>query len=502
MKPHFFLFKSYIGRLVMVYGLAVVMALSTLYYFRDHLASLQVDSFAGPVVKSELVYFTSVYEKEGLKALIDVLEDYQNRPDQGFRYALINKGRLLSGKVGLFSPNRIFMGAPHQRLKVQHYEIFKDPRVVELNNKVTQLHILPEKPQVNYWVGALTNADTKVTPFNFVVPDQLLKQDYQIIESLNLARGLFLIAAFDTRSLENPGIFLNQILVGLCLLIVAGFITTSVIGWKIHSRLTGINQTASDILQHNDLSRRIPGGMGSSEFDLLSRNLNLMLAGIEQKMEDMRHLSNNIAHDMRTPLTLLRNRVEQLGKSKNAKDEERELALSQMDQILETFNAILRISNLESGTIQIEKENIDLAHVLQDVIDLYDPLARKKRQELHHHLDSYLIYADRNLLFQALANIIDNAVKYTPSGGKIILSAERKSQVLEVYIDDNGPGIPEDKLDTVLRRFKRLDQSRSTPGTGLGLSLVKAIMDAHQGNISLSNYQGGLRIKLVFPRKG
>ncbi|PHQ94701.1 MAG: hypothetical protein COB48_04890 [Pseudoalteromonas sp.] len=210
-------------------------------------------------------------------------------------------------------------------------------------------------------------------------------------------------------------------------------------------------------------------------------------------------LSNNIAHDLRTPLTILRNRLETLGKNANTTEDEREKALLHMDGILETFNAILRISNLESRSAQLHKENINLPEMIQDVIDLYGPLASKKKQTLGHELNDLVIYADRNLLFQALANIIDNAVKYTPKSGKIIITAEEKSLSLEIYIDDTGAGIAGDKLDKVLTRYERLDHSRNTSGHGLGLSLVKAIMDAHNGQLNLTNHAGGLRVNLTFP---
>ncbi len=510
MKQRFSLIKSYIGRLILIYGLAVILALGALFYFRDTLATLQVDSYAKPLVNREVSYFRSVYEKRGLRDLIEILEDYRGQPERGFDYALIKDAALISGSKGLFAPRPMIFGQPFPFFEMHS---FKGPENILAPENILPhdfiqsrennssgdgfIEMLPSPggpPEFLEFSEIITMPNDIVGPFNF------MGQNHILIESVHLGEGVMLMAAFDTRSFENPSVFLNRILIGLCLLIIAGFITTTFIGWKIHTRLSGINKTASDILQHNDLSRRIPAGSGGSEFDLLSRNLNDMLEGIEQKLEDMRQLSNNIAHDLRTPLTILRNRLETLGKNVNTTEDEREKALLHMDGILETFNAILRISNLESGSAQLHKENINLPEMIQDVIDLYAPLAMKKKQALGHELDDLVIYADRNLLFQALANIIDNAVKYTPESGKIMISAEEKPLSLEIYIDDTGTGIPADKLDKVLTRYERLDHSRTTSGHGLGLSLVKAIMDAHNGQLNLTNHAGGLRVNLSFTR--
>ncbi|MCF6216157.1 MAG: HAMP domain-containing histidine kinase [Emcibacter sp.] len=514
MKQRSSLIKSYIGRLVFIYGLAVILALGALFYFRDTLATLQVDSYAKPLVDREVSYFRSVYEKRGMGDLIEILEDYRDQPERGFDYALIKNGKLVSGDKDIFAPQPMIFGQPFQFSGMQSFKVpeniyapetmlvpdfipnKKNSRSAEgFLEKFPPLRNSPEsfEPEFFEFSEIITMPNDMISPFNF------MGQNHILMESIYLGGGVMLMAAFDTRSFENPSVFLNRILIGLCLLIIAGFITTTFIGWKIHSRLNGINKTASDILKHNDLSRRIPGGSGGSEFDLLSRNLNNMLEGIEQKLEDMRQLSNNIAHDLRTPLTILRNRLETLGKNANKIEDEKEKTLLHMDGILETFNAILRISNLESGSAQLHKENINLPEMIQDVIDLYAPLATKKKQTLGHELDDFVIYADRNLLFQALANIIDNAVKYTPESGKIMISAEEKPLSFELYIDDTGSGIPADKLDKVLTRYERLDHSRNTSGHGLGLSLVKAIMDAHNGRLSLTNHAGGLRVNLSFP---
>ncbi|WP_339861732.1 HAMP domain-containing sensor histidine kinase [Paremcibacter congregatus] len=542
MKQGYFLLTSYIGRLVLLYGLAVILALGALLYFRDNIAHLQINSFAKPLVNREIGAFKSLFKEDGLSALIDRLEEHQNSQDQGFRYALIDRGKLISGNMNLFAPERVVISpgplSPVPPMPTEavpppedlgpDYSVIQKVRPFREDLREREIHILREKslekslkkwpetrekknrhiedplltlPDIEnerQWEWYTEGEDDPEMMFDFIQHDNLLQENFQLIESLSLDPGLILIAAFDTRAMENPGIFLNRLLIGLCLLIVAGFITTMIIGWKIHHRLTGINQTAADILLHNDLSRRIPEGRGRSEFDQLSHNLNQMLGGIEQKLDDMRHLSNNIAHDLRTPLTLLRHRLEKLGPTPGDKEQ----ALQQMDRILDSFNAILRISNLESGAVPLDRENIELHGMLQDICDLYLPLAQKRRQTLQHHQDNYLIYGDRNLLFQVFANLIDNAVKYTPDGGKIILSAERKNHCLEIYIEDSGPGIPEAAQQKMLTRFARLDSSRTTEGNGLGLSLVKAIIDAHQGEINLSNRESGLRVTLRFPVRG
>ncbi|MCK0071223.1 sensor histidine kinase, partial [Kordiimonas laminariae] len=304
-------------------------------------------------------------------------------------------------------------------------------------------------------------------------------------------------------SVENP-VMVRQNLYALsdrirlwgAIIVLIGFGMTSLIAWRIHWKMKTINQTASSIIARQDLAERIPQSNGKSEFDRLTRNLNLMLSKIQAHVEDMRHMSNNIAHDLRTPLTRLKVQLDQLP----AENDIRKSAIGQVDQIITAFDALLRISHLEAGTAKITLKDTNLSNLLDDVIDLYGPLAEQKQQKISGYAEIAQAQLDRDLIFQALANLIENAIKFSPNGGAIQISVRASRTTLWLTVHDNGPGITENMLNKASDRFIRLDDARSTEGFGLGLSLTKAIAIAHQGKLELENHAKGFEARLVLPK--
>jgi signal transduction histidine kinase len=264
-------------------------------------------------------------------------------------------------------------------------------------------------------------------------------------------------------------------------------------------RLEAINETSRRIM-HGDLSRRIPTRSTDDDFDQLADNLNGMLDTIEKLMEDVRRVTDNVAHDLRTPLTRLRNRLENLKRDDDIDKGSVEAALADADGLLATFNALLRIASIESGRRRAAFENIELDDMVRDVTDLYEPLAEQKGQNLAISVSENVhVRGDRDLLFQAFANLLDNAIKYTPRGGDIRVSLENGDSGPRIRIIDSGPGIPEQSRDQVFKRFFRLEHSRHTPGNGLGLSLVEAVARLHHADIQLSG-EPGLDVSLSFPK--
>lgn len=268
-------------------------------------------------------------------------------------------------------------------------------------------------------------------------------------------------------------------------------------------RVELINQTSQNIMRGN-LSLRIPDRGTNDEFDQLARNLNEMLDRIVHLMEGVRHVSDNIAHDLRTPLTRLRNQLENTLLTVD-RDQDREQvgkSVAEADQLLATFNALLRIARLEVGDKVSNFETFDLSGLAQDAAELYEALAEDKQQKFSLMIESGVaIMGDRDLLFQTLCNLIDNAIKYTPEGGEIDISLTSNQSETFLSVADSGIGIPEDERERVFQRFYRVAKSRSLPGNGLGLSLVLAVMDLHQGKISLTDNEPGLRIELRFPKQ-
>lgn len=265
-------------------------------------------------------------------------------------------------------------------------------------------------------------------------------------------------------------------------------------------RVNEINSTSRQIMQ-GDLSQRVTSRGTGDEFDELALNLNNMLDQIESLMSSIQHISDNIAHDLRTPLTRLRNRLEDLRRDSDDQDAQLEIdaCLDDADALLATFNSLLRIARIESGTYETSLHPVDLCKSARDAYELYKAVADEKSIILSCDAPGSIeVSGDRNLIFQALTNLLDNAIKYTPPEGSVSLTVAKQSGKVILSVSDSGPGIPADMREKVLQRFFRLDKARSEPGAGLGLSLVQAIALRHKADLALEDNNPGLRIDMVF----
>jgi len=272
-------------------------------------------------------------------------------------------------------------------------------------------------------------------------------------------------------------------------------------------RIEAINATSDAIVRSGDLSRRIPQRGSNDDLDRLSGNLNGMLHRIEELMTGVRQVSDSIAHDLRTPLTRLRNRLE-LARihdgSENSQRETVDSALEEVDDILNTFNALLRISRIETGDARKEFGDVDINDLCQDVLELYDPVAESHGIKLgyaNRTSGTPLIHADRDLVFQAIANVIDNAIKFSQSSSTVTIDLDKIDSKTQISISDTGPGIPKELHDRVFERFYRGDKSRGSEGNGLGLALVKAVCRVHDADVALTQLQPGLRVTVSFETK-
>jgi signal transduction histidine kinase len=283
----------------------------------------------------------------------------------------------------------------------------------------------------------------------------------------------------------------------MVLLGVAGGVVMS--RWML-GRLDRVNRATRQIMA-GDLGRRIEARGSGDEFDELARNLNAMLERIERLLAGMRQVSDNVAHDLRTPLNRLRSRLEVALMGRPDEAEARELleqTLRDADAMIATFNALLSIARIEAGTPQSEWEAVDLATLAGDVHELYEPLAAERSIALRLEAPAPVrVEGNRQLLAQALANIVDNAIKYAPEGGHVAIRASDGAAPALSVMDD-GPGIPPEQRERALERFVRLDAERSTPGNGLGLSLVNAVARLHEARLELSDNRPGLRVTLRF----
>ena len=288
---------------------------------------------------------------------------------------------------------------------------------------------------------------------------------------------------------------------GLALTLLLGLGGGFLISRGLLGRVDAINRTTRQIMA-GDLSQRIALRGSRDEFDQLAANLNEMLDQIERLLAGMRQVTDNIAHDLRTPLNRLRSRIEVALLQDADRAEGRtllEATLADAEAMIGTFNALLDIARAEAGSERSGFETIDLETLGHDLADLYRPLAEDHGLAFELRSAPRLqLRANRHLLAQALANLLDNAIKYTPAGGRVTLDIERAPSGPVITIADSGPGIPEADRARALQRFVRLDATRSTPGNGLGLSLVDAVAKLHGAVLTLVDNRPGLRVSLAF----
>jgi signal transduction histidine kinase len=271
-------------------------------------------------------------------------------------------------------------------------------------------------------------------------------------------------------------------------------------------RVELVNRTSERVMAGN-LSDRVPLDGTSDEFDQLAANLNRMLDQIERLMTAMREVTDDVAHDLKTPLARLRARLELalIGPGDApAQGEAIRAAIDEADRLLATFNALLGIAEAEAGAAWNQTEPLDLSEIARAAAEFYEPVAEEKGFDLALAVEPDVkICGDRHLLSQALANLLDNALKYA-GGGELAIHVYRCAENAVLEVADHGPGIPETDRETVFDRFVRLEPSRSTPGNGLGLSLVRAVAHRHHGAVAVAdNCPGanhpGLRVRLEFP---
>jgi len=251
------------------------------------------------------------------------------------------------------------------------------------------------------------------------------------------------------------------------------------------------------------LGRRIPVRGTQDEWDQLAQNLNSMLERIETLMAEVKQVSDNVAHDLRTPLARVRGRLEKASIEKNAPDHDQSLiseTMADLDDVLRMFSSLTRISQIEAANQTTAFRMVNLGEIATEVAELFDAAAEAKGGRVDVSGDKMLrISADRDLLFDAISNLIDNAIKHGREGGLVSINLDRRDGEAILSVSDDGPGIPSEEFDQVFKRFYRLERSRSTSGNGLGLSLVAAVARLHGARIRLVDNAPGLRVELRFP---
>ncbi len=338
-------------------------------------------------------------------------------------------------------------------------------------------------------------------------PDSAGEAHLGVAIPVELGSGLRLIVGRDVEAQRRLADEMRTLyFLALGFLSLTGLLAGLVMSRLALKRIETINVATRSIME-GDLSRRMAIVGTGDEFDVLSTNLNAMLDRIEALMSGLREVSDNIAHDLKTPLSRLRISAESAlmdPRGAEAYREGLEHTIEKADELIKTFNALLLVARLEAGVLEENAEAFDAGRLVRDFAELYEPVAEERGMKLALDVaEGARLTANRQLLGQAVANLIDNAIKYSAKtkSPTIAITLHSDADAIEIAVSDRGPGIAPEDRERVLRRFVRLEKSRTEPGTGLGLSLVQAVARLHGGSVRLEDNAPGLRVVLRIPKR-
>jgi signal transduction histidine kinase len=451
-------------KLTLVYlGIFVLFAASLLGYFALNTRRLITEQITA-TVNGEVTGLSEQYGQGGLRRLVTVVDLRSRRPGSSLYLVTTPTGEGLAGNVGSLEPG-----------------VLDRPGWLETNYHRLESTEGPEHRA--------------------------------LVRVVQLAGGFHLLVGRDLDERERLfGIIVNAGKWSLALVIVLGLAGGFFVSRRVLSRIDAMTGTAQTIMA-GDLSGRLPVAGTGDELDRLADNVNAMLDRIEALMRGLKEVSDNIAHDLKTPLTRLRNRCEQALRSAAGETNYRaalESTIAESDELIRTFDALLMIARAESGQARDNMSEFDASEIARDVGELYEPVADEKGIVLKVDAAAAApVRGNRELVSQALANLIDNAIKYAGPNGKlngmpaeIVVKAGSEGERITLSVADRGPGIADADRARVVERFVRLEQSRSEPGSGLGLSLASAVARLHGGELKLEDNQPGLRSTIALPRAG
>ncbi|HEY5081772.1 MAG TPA: HAMP domain-containing sensor histidine kinase [Bauldia sp.] len=414
-------------------------------------------------IATELLGLSDQYRVGGLPAVVDVIEQRAHQPGASLYLVTDVSGRILAGNV----------------------------------------------TEVSSYVLSRSGTEPIVVRYARYSGD--VGQRTAMVQVVRLQGGFLLLVGRDIGERDQFRQIVSRALVwALVLMIGLALLSYIFVSRRVLKRIDSLSATSRHIML-GDLSGRLEVTGSGDEFDRLAGALNAMLDRIERLIYGVKDVSDNIAHDLKTPLTRLRNRVEQALGARPDTDGYRaalEATIEESDQLIKTFNALLMIARIEAGSPDGATTEVDAAAIAHDVAELYEPVADVTGIDLVVEAPQpILIEASRELLSQGLANLVDNAIKHgAPADGearrlRIAISAAREGDTLVLRVADNGPGVPPEDRERVLQRFVRLEKSRSQPGSGLGLSLVAAVARLHHGTIELGDGNPGLVVTMRLPLK-
>ncbi|MDO8877074.1 MAG: ATP-binding protein [Pseudolabrys sp.] len=464
------LFRTTTFKLTLVYlTVFALFAAFLLGYFAFNTRRLITEQITD-TVNAEITGLSEQYRQGGIRRLVIAVDERARRPGSSLYLVTTFSGEALAGNVTALQPGTL-----------------DNPGWIETTYR--RLDEAKEKEKIHPDHHALVRVFQLPGGFRLLVGRDLEERErlYHIVT----AAGRWSVAIVIVLGLAG-GLFVTR---------------------RVLRRVDAMTETSRSIMA-GDLGERLPVAGTGDELDRLAVNLNLMLERIEALMHGLKQVSDNIAHDLKTPLTRLRNRTEQALRTASSEAEYRaalEGTIEESDGLIRTFNALLMIARAESGQARDDMIEFDAAEIANDIGELYEPLADQKGITLKVEAQTAApVKGNRELVSQALANLVDNAIKYAVLGEKtegaaaplIVVQAANDGDRVLLSVADNGPGIPESERLRVLERFVRLEQSRLQPGSGLGLSLAAAVARLHGGELTLADNNPGLKSIIALPRGG
>ncbi|PAQ00428.1 HAMP domain-containing histidine kinase [Mesorhizobium mediterraneum] len=475
------------ARLSALYLLLFAICAVLLVFYMTSLSARMLTGQTQDTINDEVLGLARAYQRGGLPLLVRVVEQRSRQPGANLYLIADTNGQILTGNVQSLEPG--VLEAEGWTTEPFSYRRFGEAELERQRNPVADPN------------------DTQSGQNEVQVEGE--KGHNAIALVLRLPNQMIMLVGRDLGEPERfRAVIRRALMLALGMMGLGGLLIWFFVGRAALKRIDSVSE-ASRRIMGGDLSGRLPVTGAGDEFDRLSENLNSMLARIATLNEGLKQVSDNIAHDLKTPLTRLRNRAEATlsGKYKAADYRQAlEGTIAESDQLIKTFNAILMISRLEAGYSSESTSRVDLAASVRDVVELYEPVAEEAGVTLETSVqDAFAVEGNRELIGQALSNIVDNAIKYsTDSTAKpsVRVALDRVGREIRLSVTDNGHGIPDDAdRARATERFVRLEKSRSQPGSGLGLSLAKAIMTFHNGRLDLLPADPGLSVVMSFPER-
>ena len=477
--------KTTAARLSALYLLLFALCAVALVFYMTSLSARMLTAQTQETINDEVLGLARAYQRGGLPVLVRVVEARSRQPGANLYLIADANGQILTGNVQSLEPGVLetegWTNNPFS------YQRFGEGELERQRN-------LP--------------ADQGTTQSDQNEPQAQGEKGHNAIALvLRLPNQMIMLVGRDLGEPERfRAVIRRALMLALGMMGLGGLLIWFFVGRAALKRIDSVSE-ASRRIMGGDLSGRLPVTGAGDEFDRLSENLNAMLARIATLNEGLKQVSDNIAHDLKTPLTRLRNRAEAtLAGKHNPTDYRQALegTIAESDQLIKTFNAILMISRLEAGYSSENTNRVDLAEAVRDVVELYEPVAEEAGVSLQTDVrEAAFVNGNRELIGQALSNIVDNAIKYSTDAcaqPAVRVAVERVGADVRLSVLDNGHGIPDDgDRARATERFVRLEKSRSQPGSGLGLSLAKAVMTFHNGRLDLLPGNPGLSVVMSFP---